>query len=109
MNVNRVSTEVVWWIPGGSLVYSGTPKTRATWIKLTWRAYFAYWHLLFIATWILFRSQMTPLDRYRRQFDGLLLKPHVKPDKPLTGIEKEAAELTEAQQMWKELEARDDQ
>ena len=55
MELNRISTEVSWWIPGGSLVYSGTPKTRANWISLTWRAYLAYWHLLLIVSWKMLR------------------------------------------------------
>jgi len=40
--------QIEWWIPGGSLVYSGTPKTRLEWIRLTWRAYLAYWQLMLI-------------------------------------------------------------
>lgn len=46
-------TEIEWWIPGGSLVYCGTPKTRAEWIRLTWRGYLAYWQLMFRARFVL--------------------------------------------------------
>lgn len=63
MGLNRISTEVSWWIPGGSLVYSGTPKTRATWISLTWRAYLAYWHLMLLSAWILLRQGPHDLPR----------------------------------------------
>lgn len=45
--------EIAWWIPGGSLVYSGTPKTRIEWIRLTWMGYAAYWRLIFRVTWLL--------------------------------------------------------
>jgi hypothetical protein len=47
----KLRTEINWWIPGGSIVYIGTPKTRAAWVQLTWRGYVAWWHLIFLALW----------------------------------------------------------
>ena len=44
----KLQTEIRWWVPGGWIVYSGKPMTRLTWIRLTWRGYLAYWHLLYL-------------------------------------------------------------
>jgi hypothetical protein len=49
----KLRSEIAWWIPRGSLIYSGTPKTRLEWVRLTWRGYAAYWQLLFRAAWLL--------------------------------------------------------
>jgi len=46
---------------------------------------------------------MTSLARFQQQLDRCLRKPMVKPEKPLTGIQKEAREQEEARTMWKEL------
>jgi len=52
-----MSTEIEWWFPGGfRLVYSGTPKSRLEWVRLTWRGYIAMWQLLFRAAWIMFKQ-----------------------------------------------------
>lgn len=45
----KLQSEIKWWLPFGlSIVYSGTPKTRAEWIRLTWRGYIAAWHMMFL-------------------------------------------------------------
>lgn len=49
-----MQTEISWWFPGKvRVVYSGTPKSRAEWIRLTWRGYLAMWRLLFRCAWLL--------------------------------------------------------
>jgi hypothetical protein len=50
-----LQTKITWWIPGGSLVYKGTAKTRVEWVRLTWRGYVAYWHLIFLVLWKLLK------------------------------------------------------
>lgn len=48
----KLHTEISWWMPAGCrVVYQGTPKTRAEWIRLTWRAYIACWHLTLLVAW----------------------------------------------------------
>jgi hypothetical protein len=54
----KLRTEISWWIPGGRLVYSGTPKTRMEWIRLTWKGYLAYWKLVFIVYRIMVIEQI---------------------------------------------------
>jgi hypothetical protein len=49
----KLQSEIEYWIPGGSMAYCGTPKTRWRWIRMTWRGYFAYWRMLFRAMWML--------------------------------------------------------
>lgn len=49
----KLRTEISWWMPGYSIVYSGSPKTRAEWIRLTWRGYLAWWSLMFRAWWMM--------------------------------------------------------
>ena len=53
-------SEIVWWVPGGRLVYSGVPKTRVEWVLLTWRAYVAYWHLMAIVFRKLLQNKHLP-------------------------------------------------
>jgi hypothetical protein len=51
-------TEINWWIPGGSIAYIGSPKTRIEWMRLTWRGYLAWWKLQFLIIWILLKNSV---------------------------------------------------
>ncbi len=45
----KLRSEIRWWLPFGySIAYKGSPKTRAEWVRLTWRGYVAFWHLGFL-------------------------------------------------------------
>lgn len=50
-------SEICWWIPGGSLVYAGAPKTRIEWMRLTWRGYLAWWQLTFRVAWLVLKGE----------------------------------------------------
>jgi hypothetical protein len=57
----KLRTEISWWFPGHRLVYMGSPKTRVEWIRLTWRAYLAAWHVVFLVACFLVRKAKPPL------------------------------------------------
>lgn len=36
-------TSFTWWVPGGSLTYTGSAKPRSEWVLLTFGAYLGWW------------------------------------------------------------------
>jgi hypothetical protein len=52
--MSKLQTEISWWFPFGlRLVYTGSPMTRARWMRLTWRGYVALWRLAFRAGYLM--------------------------------------------------------
>lgn len=49
----KLQRQIEWWVPGGSIVYSGDAMTRWTWIRLTWRGYLAWWFSMGRAAYLL--------------------------------------------------------